>query len=530
MIMKKIVIVVVVLAAILLIAPYGIGKVAESRVNRGLDKLIEHAPYFKIAERKWSGGWFKSEQTVTFELNDDISEAFGKKLVEAMTKGEEAQADAAMDAEGTEMPADGMSEAPAEGEVAADAAPSEEAPAEEAPSEEAAPAAPPTRFTVRNEILHGPILGLSGFGLARVDTHLDLPAEARAEIRKVFGEKPAMEVSTRVGFFGGGTTTFKSEGRKITPEKDDVEVSYETFNLAVGMGRNGDTYDVDGKLPSVIAKKKTGETVFSLTSMTMDGEGKRVIGDLYDGDFAFRIKEMKINEAASGGDMVVQDVHYIVDTRTKDDFVSMAAQFGTGAIKSQQLSMVGVDLKEVHYNFSLRHLHAPTFEKIVGAWNQMYTSPAALADMEKTVFGPMKEHGAELLKHDPEFGIDRVGIVTPDGEIVVKGVIKLVGATVDDFSAAGPMGLIGKVDADITLTADLKAVNKLPNGAQAVDGAVQSGYAEKKGEQLVSHITFKQGNLLVNGKPQAIPGMGGPPPEAMEGEGAMDPGAMPPQE
>jgi uncharacterized protein YdgA (DUF945 family) len=522
--MKKIVIVVVVLAAILLIAPYGIGKVAEKRVNAGLDKLVQHAPYFKIAERKWSGGWFKSEQTITFELSDDISEAFGKKIVDAMTKGEAAQADAAMDAEGTETPADAMPEAPAEGESPADAAASEEA-----PPADATPAAPPTRFTVKNEILHGPVLGLSGFGLARVDTHLDLPAEARAEIRKVFGEKPALEVSTRVGFFGGGTTTFKSEGRKLSPEKDDMEVSYETFKLAVGMGRNGDSYDIDGKLPSVIAKKKGGETVFSLNALTMDGKGERVVGELYDGDFAFRVKEMKIHEAATGGDMVIEDVHYIVDTKTKNDFVNMSAQFGTGALKSQQLTMVGVDLKEVHYNFSLRHLHAPTFAKVVGAWNQMYTSPAALADMEKTVFGPMKEHGAELLKHDPEFGIDRVGIVTPDGEIVAKGVVKLVGATIDDFSAAGPMGLVGKVDADITVTADIKAMNKLPNGAQSVEMAVQSGYAEKKGEQLVCHITFKQGNLLVNGKPQAIPGLGGPPPGA-EGEGAMDPSAMPPQE
>ena len=515
--MKKIVIVVVVLAAILLITPFGIGKVAEKRINASIDKLLVHAPYLKISERKWSGGWFKSEQILTVELNDDVSEALGKKIIESITKGEQAETDAAMDAEGTETP-------PGEAgpEVADAGAPAEAAPAEEAP---AAPAAPPERLTVRNVITHGPVLGLSGFGLARVDTHLDLPEEARAEIRKVFGEKPALEVSTRVSFFGGGTTTLKSEGRKIAPQKDDVEVSYETFKVDVGMGKNGDSYDVDGGLPSIVAKKKSGETTFQLNALTIKGEGKRVVGDLYDGDFAFRIKELKLNETGTAGEMVLEDLHYLVDTRTKNDFVDMAAQFGTGAIKSQQLAMTGVELKEVHYNFSLRHLHAPTFEKLVGAWNKMYTSPEALANMDETVFGPLKEHGSELLKHDPEFGIDRVGIVTPDGEIVAKGVIKLVGATAEDFTAAGPMGLVGKLDADITVTADIKALSKLPNGAQSVDMAVQSGYAEKKGEQLVCHITFKQGSLLVNGKPQAIPGLGGPPPGAMEGDpNAMQPG------
>ena len=78
---------------------------------------------------------------------------------------------------------------------------------------------------------------------------------------------------------------------------------------------------------------------------------------------------------------------------------------------------------------------------------------------------------------------------------------------------------------DARLTREALALSKLPNGAQSVDMAVQSGYAEKKGEQLVCHITFKQGSLLVNGKPQAIPGLGGPPPGAMEGDpNAMQPG------
>ena len=66
--MKKIVIVVVVLVLLLVVAPWGIGKVAEKRLNHGLDQLVEAAPYLKIVERKWTAGWFKSEQVVTFEV------------------------------------------------------------------------------------------------------------------------------------------------------------------------------------------------------------------------------------------------------------------------------------------------------------------------------------------------------------------------------------------------------------------------------------------------------------------------------
>ncbi|HWN46742.1 MAG TPA: DUF945 family protein, partial [Steroidobacteraceae bacterium] len=64
--MKKIVVVVAVLALALIVAPWGVGKVAEKRLNAGLDKLVEQAPYLKVVDRKWTGGWFKSEQVVTF--------------------------------------------------------------------------------------------------------------------------------------------------------------------------------------------------------------------------------------------------------------------------------------------------------------------------------------------------------------------------------------------------------------------------------------------------------------------------------
>ncbi len=517
--MKKIVIVVVVLAAVCLLAPFGIGKLAEKRLNSSLDKLIENAPYFKIAERKWTGGWFKSEQVVTFEISDAWASVMNEKVVKGIFKGESEQADAAMDAEGTEsQPMPPMPEAEQQEEAApdADASAGEETVAPDAPA-----AAPPVRFSIRNEVLHGPVLGLSGLGLARVDTHLDLSEKTRKEIAEVFGEKPAMQVRTRVGFFGGGTTTFTSEGRKLNTKDDDLDSSYETFRLAVGMGRNGNSYDIDGELPSVVVKSKDGAG-FTLTGLTMDGEGDRVMGDLYDGDFAFKVKELKIQAKNDPETTLVQDAHYIVDTRTKDDFVKVSTKMGTGAVKGGDIAKAGVEIKEIHYDLSFGHLHAPTLEKMVQAMRNMYTTPMIDPQaIEATLYGPLKEHAAELLKHDPELGIDRIGLVTPDGEIVAKGLLRFVGATPEDFAGAGGMALIGKMEADFTVTADVAAVEKLPNGATAAGAAVDSGYVKKQDGKLICHVVFKKGELTVNGKPQAIPGLGGPPPGAMDDSGEV---------
>jgi uncharacterized protein YdgA (DUF945 family) len=525
--MKKLIVVVVVLVAVLLLAPYGVGKVAESRMNRGLDKLVEQAPYLVIAERKWSGGWFKSRQEVTFELAGPFAAAMNPEVLAKALADETAENEGAMDAEGTAMPEEGeaQSAAPAEGETAESEA------GDESSSEESAPAdaaAKPARFKVFNDVLHGPVLGLSGFGVARVDTTVDLPPEVVAKIREAFGPKPALEMRTRVGFFGGGTTTFTSEGRTIKPA-DGGEVSYETFKLAVGFGRNADSYDIDGKWPKFEAKGKEGG-VFVMTSMTLDGDGKRVQGDLYDGDFAFRIEEIKFNDAAANKSVSVDDAHYVVDTRTKDGFVAMSAQFGTGAVKSPDLATTGLEIKEIHYDFSLRRLHADSMEKIMRSMREAYVGAIAKDPSMFAMYGEaLSQHGPEILKHDPEFSIDRVGLVTPEGEGVIKGLIKFVGVTTEDFATPGGMGIIGKLDADITVEVAVKLVEKLPNGATTVGMAVDSGYAKREGEKYVCHIVFKKGELTVNGKPQAIPGLGGPPPGAQDGEMGM-PGESPPGE
>ncbi len=188
------------------------------------------------------------------------------------------------------------------------------------------------RFTVRNEVLHGPVLGLSGFGIARVNSHLVMSDETRKKITEIFGPKDPLEVSTRVGFLGGGTTTFTSEGRTIKPDDGKAEISWETSKLAIGYSRDADSYDMDGKWPKLEVKSLEDKAHFVMNDMTLDGDGKRVRGDLYDGDFTLKIASMSVRRPRRRARSRSLDLHYIVEVATKDDFTSMSAKFGTGAL------------------------------------------------------------------------------------------------------------------------------------------------------------------------------------------------------
>lgn len=460
--MKKSIAAALVLVACLLLAPFGFGKLAERRVNAALDVLVEQVPYLVISDRTWQGGWFKSHQEVTF----DLAPAFRSMLGGG---GDEAA----------------------------------------------------SGFKVFNDVVHGPVLGAAGFGLGRVDTTFDLPEEMLVEVRKLFGPEPPVQIRSRLGFIGGGTTTVSSKGRTIRPEGEEFEISYEDSELVMGFGKNADKYTMKGGLPRIELKADEGGGLL-LTGLTMTGHGERVLGKLYDSESDMRLGGLKFADPAKGQDFSIADLHYVAGMDSKDGFSAVTAKIGSGAVDHAQVKALGLDISEIHYDMSFRHLHSETLEKLLGVFADMYsatpaagTDPAAaMSAVQEQVIGPMMEHAQELLRHDPEFGLDRLGMVTPEGEAVVRGLIKFKGVTIDDFSPMGYMNLLGKIDADITVEIAQALADKIPNGAMVLGMAVSQGYVTRDGEKLVCHIEFRNGELKVNGKAQAIPipGMGAPPP------------------
>jgi uncharacterized protein YdgA (DUF945 family) len=483
--MKKLV-AVGLLVALLAVAPWGIGKVAEQRVNQRLDQLIEVAPYLGIVERKYTRGWFRSEQEVTFEVLGPLTRSFSPKvaLAEAILNESARRHDASQ----------------ASGEL-----PTERAP--DAPQ----PLVKPLRFTVRNEILHGPVLGLSGVGVARVDSRLALDAATRKEIVDLTGTDEPVRVSTRIGFFGVATTTFSGEARTVEPKKGAGELSWDDFELDVSYTNHFDSFEIAGDWPRLEINDKAAGTQFLMSDMTIDGKAKRVKGDLYDTDLEFAIDKVRMVDVDQASTEILS-IRYVVNTQDDGDFMSVATRIGTGKIKSTGLEQRGLELNAVHNDFTLRRLHTATLVRFMAAIRDSYTKPALNAAATSSVLlDPITEQAFELLKHDPEFVIDRIGIETPEGEGYLKGVIRLKGVTEKDLKM-GALSLIAKIDADLLFEAPQKMLEKIEGGSNAINEAVDGGFAERKGDKLVSHLEFHQGELKINGKVQGIPGLGAPAP------------------
>lgn len=502
----------VVLILLLVAAPWGIGKLAEQRVNSGLDELVKTAPYLSIVERKWQRGWFTSEQEVTFEVLGPWLRALSPKTVTEVAGNAPAPGESQPE-EPAETPVD---------EVAGAGSPDTtggEPPSVEPP----AAAIGPIRFTVRNHILHGPVLWFSALGIARVDSQLVLPETVRAELTKLFGEESPLQISTRVRFFGGGTTTISGGARELEFAGQRASVSYDAFKVKLGYSAHFDDLDLDGDWPRFeinnVEDDDARQASYRFEGMSATGTSHRVRGDLYDGDFKLAVDDTHF-VGPDKGVVEVAGLHYIVDTTIDDDFMDVAVKFGTGAARSKVFDELGLKVEEIHYDFTVRRLHLDTLVKMVAAMKASYARPVATAaDVDAAISQPMKEYGLELLKHDPEFVIDRFGGSSSEGDMYLKGIIKLKGVTGEDL-AVGAMGLIGKLDADITFTMAQQLAAKVPNGAAGLATAMDQGYARLEGKNVVSHIEFRKGALKINGKEQGIPGLGAP-------NGGLPPGTSP---
>lgn len=519
--MKKSVIVVLVLVLLLGVAPWGIGRIAEQRVNAGLDRLVEQAPYLSIVERKWTPGWFRSEQQVTFEVLGPWIEAMNPATV--MAEIEKAQ------------------QAGENGDVAAVAQQStdeveDDTDASEAPADAAAAEIKPLRFTVRNEILHGPVLWPASLGFARVNTKVVLSDDVKKELIEIFGTDEPLKISSRVGFFGGGSTRFYGDGHTIQIKDDEGVLEYDDFELVVGYSKKFDDFDVDGSLPRLeVNNAKTGGRVL-MSDFSVTGESERVQGDLYDSDISFAIDKLQIF-GPDKKETFIEDIHYVVESDVDDGFMDISAKVGTGKVRSPFLADLDFQLDEIHYDFSMRRLHAETLEKLMADIKAVYTKPVAtVADVERVMLEPIKQRAFELLRHDPELVIDRIGIKTPEGEGYLKGVIRLKGVTEADLQLAGtaaPMALASKIDADVTVEVANKLIEKIPNGNTGAGLAIDQGFAKREGEKLVSHVEYRNEELKINGKPLPIPGFGsdGPPGEMSEDVSEdMDSEPMPEEE
>ena len=215
-----------------------------------------------------------------------------------------------------------------------------------------------------------------------------------------------------------------------------ARLSYDDYKLDIGYSKNLDDFDdarVNGRASRSTIPRPPSSLL--LTDMTLVGESERVQGEVYEADYKFAIDKI-VAVGTDKAETTIEGIHYQVTSSVDDGFMDVGAKLGTGKMRHSALAELEFDIDEVHYDFTLRRLHAETLDKLMTGIKAAYSKPVStVADVDAVMMTPIKEHGLALLKHDPEFVIDRIGIVTPEGEGVIKGVVRLKGMDQADFAS-----------------------------------------------------------------------------------------------
>ncbi|MEJ0098521.1 MAG: DUF945 family protein [Pseudomonadota bacterium] len=486
--MKKLISIVVLVAVLLAAAPGLTGRIARNRIDQAFESVPEKAPYLKIVENKWTSGWFSSEHLTTFEivlpqLTPAVQVAYtGRALSPA-----------------TALPV-----------------------AQEIPNAPA-PQSAPLRISLREHMLHGFFLGPGGIGLARMQTELVAGDDVRKKLVELFGTEQPVQVVTRLGIFGGTSTTISAKAHSLDLGKVDASlaggtVAWDDFKLTLDIGRHASSYALDGRMPRIeVGHDKSGLHA-RLNDITLHGKGKRIVEDLYGGGANFGIGKLELT-GKDKTSTVVNDLKYDFEAGKKGDFLDYVIHSGSGEVHNKTVESTGVQLKEVHFDYTLRHLHIDSLQKVMAAIRAVQARAYAGSANPRPdeLLQAMKDPGLELIKHDPEVTIDRFGIVTAQGAGILKGTIKAEGITDADLSA-GRSDLMQKLHCDFNLEIAQALVDKIPNGNTMAGLGIDNGFLKRDGDKLVSHIEWRRGALLVNGKapqmPQGLPLPGISPPAA----------------
>ncbi len=457
------------------------GKQVEATLADQYGRLLETTPYIQIVQRDYQRGVFDSEETLTLELFKQIFDAMAQQSSDPSMKEME-----------------------------------------------------PLRMTIHTRIQHGPFPGMQTFAMAIVDSELVVPTSLKEDVSKLLGNQSPFSQHTTLLFDGSGYASFSSPKVDVTLPADEsgntLTLNWEGLQGDLNFSADMQHINMSAQAPQF--KLAGNEIEIHLNDIRLEGDQERIFDDialLFSGSQRMSVGEIAVTTPDNNDKpFVVKQLTYDIDLPSQGEYVDLVERLGVESV------LVGKDaIGPFHFDYSLKHLHARSIAEISQAFMKMYTDPAFFSGDEEALvqqFMPvLAEHGVTILNNTPEFHLDRVSFANAQGESSFMGRVKL---TQFDMEAMmqNPFLLLASLEAsgEISLTEAMimELLNNPPGAEQMAmaDGLspeelqmqtqqaaeafqqqvamlAEQGYVIREGGLLKSNVEFKQGQLLVNGKP-----------------------------
>lgn len=368
---------------------------------------------------------------------------------------------------------------------------------------------PDLKLTFQSTIKHGPFIA-GGVGSAAIDSELVLDGKVKTEVEKLFGTAKPLEVHTRRGLFGGGSSHLSSPAFKTSfPGKGDAPVQIAWGGISVDMDYTSKlaSYKVKAEIPGLDVGDDEGK--LGIHGIHIKSDSKRVLGEgskLFLGSAQVELDTLDLALKEQDKNFSVKKLVYSIDTPVKGDFVDLIAKIGT-----ETVAVAGKNYGPAHFDMSFNHVKITALDNFQRKAEEMNQKALATGDPEtsaKAALEALREPVSNLLKDEPELRIDRIQFATEQGQANASAALKLPGFQATDFD--NPFSLIGKVDVQAELKLPEAMLIALVTNSETgdpdttkeqIETMVQQGYAVRQGNVLSSKFSFKAGKMMLNGKP-----------------------------
>ena len=373
--MKNTAIVAAVAVVVVAATPYAMGWEAERESAADLQAIVDQLPYVVVAQHSYRRGWLSSEEDITFQPAAALAPALAK-----------------------------------------------------------AGAAAPLQFTFHNTIHHGPLPGLSGIGLATIETRLVPPAGASEATLQMLAAAPP--VRTELNLFGGGRLSVK--GRKLA-SSDLVpgwSLSSDGGEFAMTFGRHFDTLDMDASVPHIRAAQADGPSI-ELSGLLLKSRAHRALRSLYVGTADGTVGDFAVSVPMPGDaprlDLGISAVQYHKDEALAGDYVN-----GAAVLNARVAHFAGTQVEGIKLDVAFEHWQADALERFEAGVRASNSNLAASpADKTAQIMSVMKTSGVALVAHDPVFKFNAVEFALPQGFAKLSGSVRVTGATRERLHGAG---------------------------------------------------------------------------------------------
>lgn len=458
--MKKLVGLTIAFLIAAVVATWASGREAESILEEQY-AAVGAQPNLKIIDRDYVRGVFASEEHVTLELFGEMAETMGRA--------------------GT-LPAD----------------------------------LKPLHVSVHSVIAHGPLPGFSTVAAAVVHSEVELQGAAGAEVQRLFGDRPPVSLRTVVRFDGSGRMTLSSPAFSTAIPAESgrsARVTWEGFEANLHFTRDMRRYRLDSEAPALAFEDDAGNRV-SVSGMRYDGAHERVFEDepyLFGGDQKLVADELAIRFAPQPdrlqGNLLLKKLAYAVSVPQSGDFLDLKLAIGAEAIDLDEQSY-----GPAYFDLSWNHLHARTLAKLFRTLQEALAAQAPQVPPDSSQWAAqLAPPFIELLQHDPEFRVDRLGFKSAAGEARCSMGLKLDAVGLQDLTLDALLVSKLLLTADVELPESLLGVAAGANEELALqqkmflETFIDQGFVRRDGDKVSSSLLMRNGEITINGKPFYLP-------------------------